>query len=185
MVWLKIAPLLVIGERQGVTAGEQPGYAEFRERIVEKFDDATDITVVEKVCKACLLQPDSINVARWQGEALAAALDQGAVPKDFLPWGWGTRALLAYRSGNADLAVEYANKSEEYDPAVLAHAINLSVIAMAQHQRGDAESAKRALDELSQLVDRDESRLSNYHDLLIAHILFEEAKDKVSESVKR
>lgn len=61
------------------------------------------------------------------GEALARSLHEQAARRTGSPRGAGiTRALLAWRSGNAESAAALAAKSGEQAPSASAHAINLA-----------------------------------------------------------
>ena len=173
LVWLRIAPLFVLD-------GDPNDYAKFCERMVEHFADTEDPTIADKVCKACLLTPEAIDIAELPGELLNDAFD--SAPDWFPAWGWGTRALLAYRSGDAESAHTCAGKSEDRNPAGFAHALNLAVLAMAKKQLGDEDAAERALNNLSQIIDEKSFSLENYHDLLIAKILHKEAEAKINDS---
>ena len=173
MIWLRVAPLLLL-------ADEQKFYSEFCERIVTRFAGTDDVEIAEKVCKACLLQPEAIDVAKLPRDLLIRPLDEGTVEDSFRPWGWATRALLACRDGDAELAVRYVKRSEECQPAVLAHALNLAVLSLARHQLHNDEPAQHALTELSHLIDGQKFKIGNFHDLLIAGILFREAEGRLA-----
>ena len=86
--------------------------------------------------------------------------------------GWATRALLAYRSDDAESAVEYVAKSEDNNPTYFSHAMNLAVLAMAQHELDHPDEAAAALAEASQLITRLRENPNNqgHHDLQIAEI---------------
>ncbi|MHB0961334.1 MAG: nSTAND1 domain-containing NTPase [Pirellulaceae bacterium] len=174
MVWLRVAPILILTE-------DQASYADFCGRLVQQFAESKLPEVSERVVKASLLRANSIDLAKLPGEMFAKSLDDGTVPDWFSAWGWGTRALLAYRSSDAESAVKYVTKSEEYKPSERAHALNLAVLAMAQHQLQHPDEARRALEEVSQVITRLEEA-SNYkvdHDLLIGEILFREAQSLI------
>ena len=129
------------------------------------------------------MRADAIDLAKLPRDILAQSLDDGTVPEWLPPWAWGSRALLAYRGGDAESAVKYMAKSEEYKPIDVAHAMNLAVLTMAQHQLGKAGEAKTALEEAAQLITRlkgDPARKGD-HDLLIAEILFHEAEALMKE----
>ena len=113
-----------------------------------------DPVVAERVVKAALLRPGSIDLGKLHGEILAKSLDDGTAPDWLVPWGFCSRALLAYRSGDAESAVKYMKRSEEHKPEGSAHALNLVVRAMAQHQLRHPEEARRALDAASQVINR-------------------------------
>ena len=171
LVWLRIAPVLILAE-------DQVAYAEFCSRMAQHFAESKLPEEAERVIKASLLRANSVDLAKLPADMFAKSLDDGTVPDWLPPWGWGTRALLAYRSGDAESAVKYVAKSEEYKPIDVAHALNLAVRAMAQHQLQHPDEARTALDEASQLITRLQADDKNNrdHDLLIARILFREAE---------
>ena len=135
----------------------------------------------EKVIKASLLRPDVIDLAGLPRDRLAASLDEGIGPDWYPVWAWGTRALLAYRSGDAESAVKYVARSEELKPGDFTHALNLAILAMAQHQLHHSDEARRALAEAVELTDRLQSDASSKGDfnLLIAQILLREAESLI------
>ncbi len=168
--WLKAAPVLALADDPAI-------YSDFCERMVAQFADSNDVHVVERTIKAGLLRVNSIDLSKLPAEKLARMMDEGTVPDEFKPWGWGARAFWAYRSGDAESAVNYVEKSEEHKPADTLHATNLAVLAMARHQQKLPEEARQALDEASQVINRLKAYENNKadHDLLIAQILFREA----------
>jgi hypothetical protein len=103
---------------------------------------------------------------------LINALESGNHTEKSAPWGWATRALLAYRSDDAESAVEYVAKSEDNNPTDFSHAMNLAVLAMAQHELDHPDEAAAALAEASQLITRLRENPNNqgHHDLQIAEI---------------
>ncbi|MGH7137275.1 MAG: hypothetical protein ACREHD_16150, partial [Pirellulales bacterium] len=146
-------------------------------RIVEQFAESKPVDVPDKVVKACLLRPDAIELAKLPVDRFVASLE-GTAPEWYPVWAWGTRALLAYRSGDAESAAKYVARSEELMPTDFAHALNLAVLAMAQHQLRHSAEAHRALEEAVELTDRLQSDASSKGDfnLLIAQILLREAE---------
>ncbi len=179
LMWLRIAPVLVLAE-------DQAAYSGFCGRMVQHFSESKLPETAERVIKASLLRANSIDFAKLPGDMFAKSLDDGTVPDWLPPWGWGTRALLAYRGGDAESAVKYVAKSEEFKPAEPAHALNLAVRAMAQHQLGQADEARTALDEASQLITRLQADDKNkgHHDLFIAQILLREAEALINGKPK-
>jgi tetratricopeptide (TPR) repeat protein len=174
LVWLRIAPVLA-------SADDPRIYSDFCSRMVQHFAASKLPEVHDRVIKAALLRPNSINLAKLPGDQLAKSLDDGTAPEWLSPWAWASRALLAYRRGDAESAVQYLAKSEEYKPIDLTHAMNLAVLTMAQHQLGKPDEAKTALEEASKLITRlkeDPGRKGDF-DLLIAEILFNEAKELI------
>jgi tetratricopeptide (TPR) repeat protein len=170
LVWLSIAPVLVL-------AGDVADYPAYCRRIVEQFAEPKSDDVPDKVVKACLLRPEAIELAKLPVDRFAASFDGGTAPDWYPVWAWGTRALLAYRSGDAESAVKYVAKSEELKPGDFTHALNLTVLAMAQHQLKHPEDARRALKEAVQLTDRLRSDPNKDNvNLMIAQILLREAQ---------
>jgi tetratricopeptide (TPR) repeat protein len=147
LVWLRIAPVLALND-------DPTAYSDFCSRMVQHFAESKLPETAERVVKACLLRADAIDLAKLPVDLLAKSLDAGTVPEWLPPWGWGSRALLACRSGDAESAVQYVAKSEQNKPIEVAHALNLAVLTMAQHQLGKADEAKAALEEASQLITR-------------------------------
>lgn len=179
LVWLRIAPVLALAE-------DQAAYSEFCGHMAQQFAESKLPEVAERVVKACLVRANSIDLAKLPGDRLARMLDEGTAPDWLLTWGWCARALWAYRSGDAQSAVKHVAKSEECKPAETAHALNLAVLAMAQHQLRHPEEARRALDETSQLINRlqADDKIKGDHDLLIAQVLFREAEALINGKTK-
>jgi tetratricopeptide (TPR) repeat protein len=170
MLWVRVPPLAVLSEDDAV-------YPEVCRAILEIFREAPTPTNVDRAIKACLLKPGAIEQAELPLNLVPVSLDEATVPNWLPPWFWSTRALLAYRGNDAEAAVRYVEKSEAYEPPELAHALNLAVLAMAEHQLGKAGEAKTALQAASQLITRlkEDPGLKGDHDLLIAEILLHEA----------
>ena len=171
LAWLHVAPVLIL-------AGDDADYPAYCRRIVEQFAESKDFDVPEKVVKACLLRPEAIELAKLPVDRFVASLDEGTAPEWFPVWAWGTRALLAYRNGDAESAVKYLARSEELKPGDMTHALNLAVMSMAQHQLRHSDEAHRALAEAVQLTDHLQNDASSKgdFDLLIAQILLREAE---------
>ena len=172
--WIRIAPLIVLCD-------DEKGYASFCNWITQQPADTA--LLADRAVKACLLRPGSLDLARLPGDTLARELDEGKVVDWLLPWAWGSRALLAYRSGDAEAAARYAARSVESNPTSFSRAMNLTVLALAQHQLRHPDETRTALDEASQLIARLKADPANKGtpDLLIAEILFREAEATMSE----
>ncbi len=111
LMWLRIAAVLVL-------AGEDSTYPEYCAHMVRQFSESDAPEDVERTVKACLLQANSIELALLPSDRLARSLDEGTAPQGFLAWGWGTRGLLAFRSGDAESAVKYVTNSEDCARAI-------------------------------------------------------------------
>jgi len=143
---------------------------------VEGYRKAPTGVAAERAIKGCLLRPGAIDLAELPGDLLAQSLNDGTFPKEFRSWGWSSRALLAYRSGDAESAIKHITQSEQLKPMDWAHAMNLAVLAPAQHQLKHPDEARAALDEALQVIERLQTVDRNHSDLLIAQILFREAE---------
>ena len=174
-LYLAAAPVFVL-------AGDEPSYVGFCSRMRKRFADSASLPDVERTIKASLLIPNAVDVSTLPSGGLIKALDDGTAQEWLATWLWSTRALLAYRSGDAESAVKYVAKSEELKPDRQAHMINLSVLALSQHQLGHTEKSRRAIEELSQHIAQEQASSQDlHHDTLIAEVLFQETKAKLRD----
>jgi tetratricopeptide (TPR) repeat protein len=171
MLWLKVGAVIVL-------SGNENAYTEFCQWIARQ--PLEKVVFAERAIKSSLLRPSGFDIAALPVDTLTEALDSGTYPDWF--WGWQTRSMLAYRSGDAESAVKYVAKSEEHNPIEVAHATNQAILALAQHELGKSDEAKAALAEATLLItslNKDPSNIHR-HDLLIAEILFREAESKIN-----
>lgn len=173
--WLEVATILVL-------AGEAEQYAAFCDRAVGQFADTTKPMDSERITKSTLLLPDAINLATLPTQPFVDLLENGTATEGQQPWFWATRALLAYRSGDAEAAIKYATRSEEHSPAEVTRALTLSVLALAQHQQGNTDKATTAFQEATQLLEKLQQNPpgSFLPDLQIAKILHREAEATIN-----
>jgi hypothetical protein len=172
ILWVQVPPVAVLSENDAV-------YPAVCRTILELFRKAPTEQNFDRAIKGCLLKPGAIDLSELPLDFLTMSLDETSVPDWLPPWFWSTRALLAYRSGDAKSAVENVTKSEQYQPTDHCHALNLPVLAMAEHELKHPDEARKALDEAGQLIERLQSSDRTHHDLLIAEILFREAEAKL------
>ena len=85
--------------------------------------------------------------------------------------------MIQIQRGDAKAALTYVAKSEEYQPGETAHAINLAVLALAQHQLQPLDESRIAFAGATQFIDglRAMPNRKGDHDLLIAEMLLREA----------
>ena len=175
LVWLRVAPIIVL-------AKDEAGYREFCSRMAAQFTENNgDDLAGEKTCKACLLWPGAIEFERLPTSLLEESLEDA--PDSILPWLWGTKALVALRSGDAESALECIENSQEYEPLEVAVALNLAVRALANQRLDRLEDAHRDVQQAAQKVDQllqEEFTKSTHHDVLIAMILLREAQDVIN-----
>ncbi len=175
--WVKVAPVIARAE-------DDNSYVEFCKWVAKQPAETPEQT--DRAIKVCLLKAGVVDITDLPGDTLARGLNDGTVPAWLPPSGWGCLALLAYRNGDAESAVKYVAQSEQHSPNDFAHAMNLAVLAMAENSLDHPDKARTALQESSQLISRLKTNSDNkgHHDLLIAEILFREAKAKINGQSK-
>lgn len=177
MTWIRIGPVLALGEDQNL-------YAEFCRRMAAQFTESKRPEDFERIVKVALLRPGAFDLAKLPVEGFTRPLEDGVVP-DWLPaWAWGTRALLAFRAGDSKSAITYVERSESLTTHERQRAFNLTILAMAHHQLGNSEKSREAFEQAGQLI-RDFPASGADQDVLIARILFNEAEAFVNEAGDR
>jgi tetratricopeptide (TPR) repeat protein len=169
--WLRVVPSLVL-------AKDQTGYREFCQSMVKQFADTTDEATAESTCKACLLLPDAVDLSTLPLKAFADSLDDGTMQERLRPWAWAARALVAYRSGDSELASEYVQQVWAIGPGDLPRALTFAIAALERRGRGDHEGAREALGHVRRMVDQrlPNTKAAGMHDWLIPKILADEAE---------
>ncbi len=177
-IWLQAAALFVL-------AGNERDYAQHCQEMLKHFEAHDQFGKAEQTSKACLLLADAVDLRKLPLETVHRGLDDDSAPNWILGWGFGTRALAAYRAGDAVKTVHWAHKSQEtpaYASKLQLQALVLSVLAVAQHQLEQPEDAQKALTQASELIDVHLPKLATgelggtWHDWLIAEILRREAE---------
>lgn len=168
--YLAVTPYLLLDDRD-------EALRENCETMAKRFAETKDPRTARLTVKACLLVPGLIDPKQLPVEPLVKATEAGGTA-----WDWGIRGMLAYRTGDAKNALEYLEKAAQRRPVDFARAADLAVGAMAEHDLGNEQAAKQALEQASELLEKLEAIESNrgHHDLLIAQILFKEASEKIN-----
>lgn len=109
-------------------------------------------------------------------------LEDTSLPSNGPGWYWGTRALLAYRRGEAEQVIRFVELSEKHAPYDAAHAMNQVLFALAHHDLQhpeDAQSAlRKAASPIADLAATTEKKV--IQDWQIAEILYREAAAKIN-----
>ena len=96
--------------------------------------------------RACLLAPGGVNPAELPEQILIVPEDTKLNTKQLTEI-WTTRALLAYRRGDAKAALEYTKKSQALGPWSGTRAINVALQALAQHELEELDKAIATLEQ--------------------------------------
>ncbi len=180
--WLHTAPLLIL-------AGDQSGYTQHCQSMVRRFGNTDDAPEADQTVKASLLGSGTVDDTKLPLETLESALDDASAQAWFYKYGYTTRALAAYRAGDAAKAIESVHKAQEsegYADRPSVQALALSLLAMAQHELGNTQDARQALAQASDLTDQYLPKLASgelgntWPDWLIAQILQAEAAEKIA-----
>ena len=129
-----------------------------------------------------MLLPNAISLDRLPKEKVIKGFDVGEHTAYTLAWSWNVRALLAYRSGDAESALECLKNSENNSPVTYAKALNLPLLALTQYRLGNKEAADQAMSSATQLFKQLRADEANkyHHDVMIAEVLFEEATKTIA-----
>jgi tetratricopeptide (TPR) repeat protein len=170
--------------------------------MAERFRTSPDAPDAERTLKVMLLLEHGLDREHPMIDASAKSLAEGTLEPGLETWFLGTRALLAYRSGDFVVAQQSVNESLQLvqsdggsrgaPPALFA----LAVQAMIHAKQGDATAAQAILDELKSLMAtnhgmkwRDDGTLDGnsilngdrvQHDLLIPEVLRREAVELIN-----
>jgi serine/threonine protein kinase/Tfp pilus assembly protein PilF len=172
--WIIPAPLMIL-------AADEDAYRQHCRSMAERFANTQDYTEAERLCKVSCLSPhaDRTNLPL---AVLAQALDEGNTTVDFTAWGWSTRALVAWRNGDAKAAQTYVDNAIKYQPNPYAHALILATRVLVLLDLGDAQKANVALESATQAVQKlPTGEAGWYHDLLIARVILREAELRIAE----
>jgi WD40 repeat protein/Flp pilus assembly protein TadD len=140
--WYYLAPLLI-------EAGDVPGYRKHCHAMLMRVSVTSDVPVVRRAAKACLLLPTSgADLARASNLADAALAEEHE-------WLGITKGLAEYRQGRFASAVEWARKSLSQSKADRRSAQAFLILAMAYHQLGQVDRSRNALDRGNEIVRND------------------------------
>ncbi|MCA9170849.1 MAG: WD40 repeat domain-containing protein, partial [Planctomycetales bacterium] len=175
--YLRLSPLLIL-------AGNHDGYRSICREMLKQFDDATAETTVEQTIKTCLLQPEAMDLAALPIETLDKVLSADEPTHMMLAWGSATRALYAFRAGDAQAAVDWADKSLDHSISSQQQALALAIQALSLRQLGDLKKAGEKLGMATDLIESalaefsQDRNLRGWQDWLIADILRTEAEQE-------
>ena len=177
--WLNVAPILEL-------AGDKDAYRNFCSRMSKQFSETENTQDATHTCKVCLLLPATLDLAQLSAKPVTTSLEDGTPPSELLANRWGLNALLAYREGDANLALDCLKKAEESNVDDYAQAQNLVIQALAEQKLDRSDDALRSQQLAAKAIAKLEENpgSSGHRDLLIAQVLLREvqaASDKRKE----
>jgi serine/threonine-protein kinase len=152
--------------------GDQAEYRRARRDLLAQFSATANLDVAERTGRACLLLPPPADELRQAVALVERAVAVGRSGHEFLyPYYRFTEGLARYRQGRFDDTITImtgdAAKSLGVCPRL--------VLAMALHQKGRGDDARRALEEAIRLQDWT-AKSADHQDVWTAHILRREAE---------
>jgi serine/threonine-protein kinase len=155
--------------------GREDDYRRARRDLLTRFGATTDPYIAERTCRACLLLPATGNELR-QAVALgerAAAVDRLEYASAY-PWFLFAKGLAEYRQGQFDPAISAMCGDAR---TVLGPSPKL-VLAMALHQKGQADEARKTLASAILSYDWTANQVRDIPDC-ITHVLRRQAESMV------
>jgi eukaryotic-like serine/threonine-protein kinase len=155
--------------------GQQEEYRRARRALLERFGATAAPFIAEPVGRACLLLPGTPDELR-KATALTnrAAATKGVTPGWVYPYFHFARGLAEYRQGRLASAISVMEGPASH---VLGPAPRL-ILALAQHDQGQEEQARRTLAKAVVAFDWSAAQADS-RDVWICHVLRREAEAKV------
>jgi WD40 repeat protein len=179
--------LWVIATELLVMSGDVEGYRKHCRDMLEQFGETKNPIIAERTAKACLLMPDGISDLTPVLRLSDLALD-GTEKHGYYNYFLMANGLAKYRAGQFDRAIEQSKKCLTPEQPVIGwNGPAYLVLAMAHHRLGHADEAKQALDKAREIIDVDSwpkvgsgNLGDGWHDVLITHLLRQEAEQMIS-----
>jgi serine/threonine-protein kinase len=152
--------------------GDEREYRRARTDLLAEFGSTTDPAIAERTGRACLLLP-AAEVEQRQAVALTErAIAAGRPGREFAyPYCLFAEGLARYRQGRFDDATKLMTGEAA---SVMGPSPRL-ILAMAQHQKGQKDEARKTLAAAIASYDWSAAK-ADHHDAWIAHILRREAE---------
>ncbi len=171
-------------------AGDKAAFEKHCQAMVEQFRNTTEADVADTVCKTSLLLPDVVQLSDLPIDVLRTGASD---PKweQYRPWFLACCALISYREGEPQAAIEWTEKMRDFiaQPGALA----LCVRAMSEFRLDRVDAARKSLQEAEQQIPLQLKTLGTpdgtgplpaplgiaEHDWLVAEILRREAAELI------
>jgi len=145
---LRYAPLLV-------ELNKVAEYERFRESLIARYAGTDNPVIAERVVKACLLKPANADLTKALGRYIevaenslthSLALSNENLDLPMAAWRAYTLSLMAYRRGNYQQAIDWGQRSRDYDLGMQSRVVSVQVIrAMALARLGQVDQARAEL----------------------------------------
>jgi serine/threonine-protein kinase len=152
--------------------GDEEEYRSARRDLLAHFGSATDPQIAERTGRSSLLLPGTEDELRQALALTERAVAAARTEREFaLPYCLFAQGLARFRQGQFDEAIKLMHGEAA---SVMGPSPRL-ILAMAQHQNGQMDEAKKTLTAAISSYDWSASKAVN-HDAWIAHILRREAE---------
>jgi tetratricopeptide (TPR) repeat protein len=174
--WYNLAPLLL-------QVRDVEGFRQVCRDLLARFGNTQDLTIAERISKACLLLPaKGADLERATKLANKAASNP---THGTFRYAQLAKGLAEYRNGRSEAAIGVLNQSLSSNPPWSLEIPGRFVLAMAQQQLGRANEAKQALAKGEEVFARSygvDNAIGpgNIHDWLICRVLRRQAYEQVT-----
>jgi hypothetical protein len=159
--------------------------------MIDRFSESEDWFDQDRISKGCLLMEGGVPPSELHVDVLRASLEDGSVPSGMTVWGQSTAALLAFREGNFERAVDMGDRaaSETHELYAPARTIGLMCSALGNQKLGQGQVAQEKLAQALKIRDlalalstgQIDQRLviserASWHDWMIVELLRREAE---------
>jgi tetratricopeptide (TPR) repeat protein len=149
-LWEKLSGIVLL-------ADDETAWREHSTRLAKHWAGTKGFETAQMVCRACLLVPGGVDLKELPQLDLLIPEDSTTASKRRAEF-WTTRALVAYRGGDATAALDYTRKAQELGPYSGTSALNIAVQALAYHKLGELDQAQGTL----QFAERELARSQGY-----------------------
>ena len=139
---------------------DRPAYEDFCRESIKQFRSTTDPLIAERTFKNCLLLPASESLLASLAplaDVAAKSIPENAAPGNaswMIPWRCLSLALMEYRRGDYPGAIDWCNRCLTYSNDTAARVATVhAILALSDHQLGQAENARSELARSRELID--------------------------------
>jgi serine/threonine protein kinase/tetratricopeptide (TPR) repeat protein len=166
-----------------LAAGDLDGYRRTCRELAQRYGDADDQLIAERVVNVSLLLPNAVTAADFERvQKLAVRAITGSEKHGWYRYYMRAKALADYRAGRYASAVKWLEQSAPKANGNHDDALMFAILSMAQHGLGRTEDADAALAKMRTIVAKmpDPARgqpLGDWHTWLIVQTVCREADE--------